>query len=54
MEVVYKHIIHMIRVGMALTSAWPAVNVDSLGGVVAIIILYGNQVGVSLRAEVGT
>lgn len=39
---------------MALTSAWPAVDVDGLGGVVAIIVLYGHQVRVGLRTEVGT
>ena len=37
-----------------LTLAWAAVDVDGLGGIVAIIILNGHQMGVSLGAEVGT
>ncbi|MPC15574.1 hypothetical protein E2C01_008373 [Portunus trituberculatus] len=36
-----------------LTLAWAAVDVDGLGGIVAIIVLNSHQVGVSLRAEVG-
>lgn len=44
---------HMVVRLVCLTSAWPTVDVDGLGGVVAVIILYSNQVGISLRAEVG-
>lgn len=44
---------HMVVRLVCLTSAWPTVYVDGLGGVVAIIILYGDQVGISLGAEVG-
>lgn len=39
---------------MTLTSARPAVDVDGLSGVVAVVILYGHQVGIGLRAKVGT
>lgn len=42
------------RIGRTFTSTWPVVNVDGLGGVVAIIILYGYKVGVGLWAKVGT